>query len=103
MNPDYVAKLEKDIEATSARLKLLCATTDSADKTMTRTSWNTFRYNVETELANIINDQQAKSWEELEAEEEARRKERRARTKAKKAAAKTMVNSAAVDNNNTTK
>ena len=82
MNPKYVEELEKKIEETSAKLTALKCETNSAKTYKTRNNESTFRFNLERTLAQIINKQEAKTWEELEAEEEARKAERKAKAKA---------------------
>lgn len=88
MNPGYIKALEKNIEEAKATLKALTGTTGSADKGKGKVSYNTFKYKTETNLAQIISEQKAKTWEELEAEEKERKAKKKEAKKAAKAAAK---------------
>lgn len=88
VNPDYITMLKKDIEKLTDEKADLLSNPDNRIKKPVPTSDNAFRLDLEHRLARVINEQQAKSWEELEAEKEAKRQERRAKTKAKKAEAK---------------
>ena len=86
VNPEAIAKLEEELSVLEAEKSALLEQADNRIKAPTRTSENAFRLDVEHYLARTIAGQQAKSWEELEAEAEERRKARREATKAKKAA-----------------
>lgn len=86
MNEDYIKNLEEKIEETTAKLSALKCETDSVKIYKTRNNESTFRFNLERTLAQIINEQEAKTWEELEAEEEARKAERKAKAKSYKQA-----------------
>lgn len=88
VNPDYITMLKEDIEKLTDEKNDLLKNPDNRIKKPTRTTASAFRLDVEHRLARVIAEQQAKSWEELEAEAEAKRKERRAKTKAKKTEAK---------------
>lgn len=85
---DYVANLEAKIAEKEEELRLADKQTDSASKYNTRANFARFRINFECELAKIVKGQEAKSWEELEAEEQARKEERKARARARKQANK---------------
>lgn len=88
MSEEYINGIHARIATLEDQLSSLKKTTNSANKGKTRVSESTFRSNLETELALFITKQNAKTWEELEAEKEERRKARREATKAKKAAKK---------------
>ena len=88
VNPKAIEKLKAELEELATEKAALIASPDNRIKKPTRSSAEMFRLEVEHRLARVIADQKAKTWEELEAEAEAKRAERRAKTKAKKAAAK---------------
>lgn len=88
VNPEAIANLEAEIETLNSEKAELLNTADNRIKKPTRTTFEAFRLEVEHRLARAIAEQQAKSWEELEAEAEAKRAARRAKTAEKKAAAK---------------
>lgn len=86
INPKAIERMEQEIEELNEEKSALIASPDNRIKVATRSTANSFRLEVEHRLARAIASQQAKSWEELEAEAEAKRKERRAKTAAKKQA-----------------
>jgi hypothetical protein len=88
MSEEYVQSLETQLAEKKARLEVLDAQPESAQKQKTRASKNTYRYNIERELGAIINEQSMKSWEELEAERAAAKAIAKANRKAKKSAKK---------------
>lgn len=88
MSEEYISALEKNIEEHTARLATLDAMPGSAKVSKTRANEATFRFALERTLAQIINCQAMKTWEELEEEEKARKEEKKARKYAKRAAAK---------------
>lgn len=85
LEPKYIKSLEDQIAQLEEEKRALLSEADNRIKKPTRTTSNAFRLDVEHRLARVIAEQQAKTWEELEAEAEAKRKERRAKTAAKKA------------------
>lgn len=88
MNPDYVAKITNDYEVAKVRLAELKKLAGSCTTEHERVSANAFYLALENELATIVNAQDAKSWEELEAAAAARKADRDARRKANKNAKK---------------
>lgn len=87
MGEDYVANLYKKLEELTEELRLAKKEVGSANPYPSIVSFNTFRGKLEDTLVSLIEKQQAKSWEELEAEAQAKKAERRAKTKAKRQAA----------------
>jgi len=85
VNPETIQNLRNEIEKLTEEKKALIDSPDNRIRVATRSTANAFRLEVEHRLARAISDQKAKTWEELEAEAEAKRKERRAKTAAKKA------------------
>ena len=88
VNPEYIASLEADIEKLEAQRDELIATADQKTKEPTMQNENAFRLEVENLYARSINEQKAKSYEQLLAEAEARRIERNKRAKERKQAKK---------------
>lgn len=88
VNPEAIKSMEKEIAELEEEKKALLDSPDNRIKKPTRTPANTFRLEVEHRLARAISEQQAKTWEQLEAEAEERRKARRAKTKDKQKAKK---------------
>ena len=89
VNPESVANVEAQIAELEEELKIAKKETGSCAPMGTRVAEGTFRKKFEKGLYALAIEKQAlKSWEELEAEEEARKAERRAKTKAKRDAAK---------------
>jgi len=86
---EWIADMEKRIAAKEEELKLAKKQTDSASKFKTRAKYGTFATKMECALAQIIKGQEAKTWEELEAEEQARKDAAKARRKAARQANKT--------------
>lgn len=85
VNADTIANLKNEIDTLTNERTDLIAKADSRHKIVTRTSTNAFRLDVEHLFARIISEQQAKTWEELEAEDIERKAARAARAKARKA------------------
>lgn len=88
MDEEYVADLTAKYEMANIKLAELKKQVGSCTTENTRVSFSTFRSKIERKLGDIIAEQKAKTWEELEAEKEERRKARRAKTAEKKKAAK---------------
>ena len=84
VNPEYLEELQDKIDALSEKSKELCKLPDNKVKIIKSATITSFRLKLEHELARIITEQKAKTWEELEAEEEAKRQARRNRTAAKR-------------------
>ena len=81
-----IEAMEKDIADLEKQKADLIAKPDNKTKEPTRQLEGTFRLNVEQYLARVINEQNAKSWEELEAEDKARKEARKAAANARKKA-----------------
>lgn len=88
MSAEYVEKLTSDYEAAKIKLAELKKLEDSCTTVCARVTFNSFRAKLELAMGGIVAEQDAKTWEELEAEKEERRKARRAKTAEKKKAAK---------------
>lgn len=88
MDEEYVADLTAKYEMANIKLAELKKQVGSCTTENTRVSFSTFRSKIERKLGDIISEQKAKTWEELEAEKEERRKARRAKTAEKKKAEK---------------
>ena len=88
MSEEYVADLTAKYEAAKIKLEELKKLEDSCTTVYARVTFNGFRSKIEQAMGAIVAEQNAKTWEELEAEKEERRKARRARTAEKKKAAK---------------
>ena len=88
MEADYVNRITNEYEEAKIRLAELKKRENSCTTEHTRVSANAFYLALENELATIVNEQNAKSWEALEAEESAREAERKAKRKANKQAKK---------------
>lgn len=86
MNPDYVAGLEEKFEVLTEELRIAKKQTESANPYPSIVSFNTFRGKLEDELVAIIEKQEAKSWEEIEAEKAAKKEASKAKRKANKQA-----------------
>lgn len=80
-----LADMKKSIDALQEEKSQLLATADMRYKQPTKTTFNSFRLDVEHFFARVISGQLAKTLEELDAEEEARRVARNQRAKARKA------------------
>lgn len=91
MSEEYVEKLNADYTAAKIKLEELKKLEDSCTTVYTRVTFNSFRAKVEQAMGSIVSEQEAKTWEELEAEKEERRKARRAKTAEKKKAAKAVA------------
>ena len=88
MSEEYVADLTAKYEAAKIKLDELKKLENSCTTVYTRVTFNGFRSKIEQAMGAIVAEQNAKTWEELEAEKEERRKARRAKTAEKKKAAK---------------
>lgn len=88
MNPEYVEKITTDLEVAKVRLAELCKLPDSCKTSTERVKINAFRSALETKLALIVNEQDAMSWEELDARDAKIKAERDAKRKANKNAKK---------------
>lgn len=88
VNPETIKKLEEEIAELDAEKAALLAEPDNRIKVPTRTSENAFRLEVEHLIARAIDNQNAKTWDELEAEDAARKEARRKQAKANKQAKK---------------
>lgn len=86
VNPETLTKLEEELKELEEEKNTLLENPDNRIKVPTRNTESTFRLEVEHRLARVIADQQAKSWEDLQAEAEAKKKARKAAKKAKKSA-----------------
>jgi hypothetical protein len=95
MSAEYVEKLTSDYESAKIKLAELKKLEDSCTTVCTRVTFNSFRAKLELAMGGIVAEQDAKTWEELEAEKEERRKARRAKTAEKKKAAKEAEKKAA--------
>lgn len=82
---DYINDIEGKLEVAEEELAELKKHADSANVVITRVSLNSFRVAFERELGLIITKQEARTWEDIEAESEKRKAERRAKAKAKRA------------------
>lgn len=91
MNEEYVEQLNADYLAAKIKLDELKKLEGSCTTEETRVTFNAFRFKVEQAMGLVVAEQEAKSWEELEAEKEERRKARRAKTAEKKKAAKAVA------------
>ena len=88
MDAEYIQRINLDYETAKIRLAELKKLEGSCETVHVRVSNNAFYLNLDTELATIINAQDAKSWEELEAEAAARKAANAAKRKANKLAKK---------------
>lgn len=88
MSEEYVDQLNADYVAAKIKLDELKKLENSCTTVYTRVTFNGFRSKIEQAMGAIVAEQNAKTWEELEAEKEERRKARRAKTAEKKKAAK---------------
>ena len=91
MSEEYVADLTAKYEAAKIKLEELKKLEDSCTTVYARVTFNGFRSKIEQAMGAIVAEQNAKTWEELEAEKEERRKARRAKTAEKKKAAKAVA------------
>jgi hypothetical protein len=89
---EYLASLEARIAELEEQRDALLAQPDQRIKQPTMTAKETFRGDLERRIARAIAEQQAKSLEELDAEEAARKEARKASAKARKAAKKAAAN-----------
>ena len=86
VNPEAVEQTEQRVAELEEALKLAKKDTNSGKAYDTRASFNSFSTNFERKLAKIAHEQAMKSWDELEAEAQARKDERKARRQAKRQA-----------------
>lgn len=86
VNPDTIQHLKDEIAELEAEKKTLLEAPDNRIKQPTRTPFATFRLEAEHRIARVIDGQQAKSVEELEAEDKARKDKKKADKKSKKSA-----------------
>lgn len=91
MNEEYIEQLNADYLAAKIKLDELKKLEGSCTTEETRVTFNAFRFKIEQAMGIIVAEQEAKTWEELEAEKEERRKARRAKTAEKKKAAKAVA------------
>lgn len=84
MSEEYVADLTAKYEAAKIKLAELKKLEDSCTTVYTRVTFNAFRSKIEQAMGAVVAEQNAKTWEELEAEKEERRKARRAKTAEKR-------------------
>jgi hypothetical protein len=92
VNPEAITELEANIDARAESIADLLATPDMRIKAPTKTADNAFRLEVEHLVARAVAGQNAKSWDELEAEEAERKARRNAAAKARRAAKKAAAN-----------
>ena len=85
IDPNYIAKLLEEKAEYEEALKLAKKSANSGRPIDGKRTFAPFCVDFERKIAKLCSEQSMKTWEELEAEDEARRKERRAKTKAKKA------------------
>lgn len=88
VSQDWIDAKEKELNAKMEELRLADKRTDSASKYSARAKYGVFATKLECALAKIVKGQEAKTWEELEAEEQARKDAARARRQAKRQANK---------------
>jgi len=74
VNPEAIQNLEEEITALEEEKTALLAEPDNRIKAPTRTTANSFRLEVEHRIARAIAEQQAQSWEALEARDKERKK-----------------------------
>ena len=84
MNPEYVEKVNHDLEVAKIRLAELCKLENSAETKTIRVKAGAFYIALETELALIVNKQDAMSWEDLDARDAKIKEERDAKRRANK-------------------
>ena len=83
VNPDTVTAVEEEIEALEEEFKEAKKETGACAPTPIRVKYTTFRKNFEKAFYSlVVEEQELKSWEELEAEDKARKDERKAKAKA---------------------
>lgn len=88
VNPDTIANLKKEAEDYQAEINRLMDTADESKPTPVPAGDSSFRKQFEIHMGRTISQQKAKSWEQYQAEKEAKREERRNKNKAKRAAQK---------------
>lgn len=76
VNPEAIQNLEDEIETLEQEKKALLEAPDNRIKKPTRTTANSFRLEVEHRIARAIENQQAMSWEALEARDKERKKKK---------------------------
>jgi hypothetical protein len=74
VNPEAIQHLEAEIAQLEEEKTALLSAPDNRIKAPTRTSSNAFRLEVEHRIARAIADQQAMSWDALEARDKERKK-----------------------------
>ena len=85
INPDHITELRDRIETLTAEKATLIDTPDMSHKKPTMTKPTAFRGEIERRFARLIDEQMAKTLEQLDAEETARKEARKAKAKARKA------------------
>lgn len=85
---EWIAAKEKELNTKMEELRIADKQANSASKYNSRVKFGTFATKMECALAKIVKGQEAKTWEELEAEEQARKDAAKARRQAKKQANK---------------
>lgn len=88
VSEDWIAAKEQELTAKQEELRLADKQSESASKYNTRAKYGTFASKMECALGKIVKGQEAKTWEELEAEEQARKDAAKARRKAARQANK---------------
>lgn len=88
MNQEYIDDLNKKYDAKEEELALEKKKPGSAKKGDTMTTYSFFAYNAETRLAKAIEKQDAKSYDDIIAEREAKKAANRAKAKARRDANK---------------
>ena len=86
VQPETITKLEEEQKELEQEKQALLDSPDNRIKKPTRSTATTFRLEVEHRLARAIDDQKAKTWEQLDAEEKARKDAKKAAKKAQKQA-----------------
>lgn len=88
VNPDSIKSLKEEIDKLEEEKKALLSAPDNRIKQPTRTTANSFRLEVEHRIARAIAEQQAMSWEALEARDKERKKKKNNKKSEKKAESK---------------
>lgn len=88
VRPETILAMRKEIAKLTEEKQALLDSPDNRIKVPTRTTASAFRLEVEHRLARAINEQKAKSWEELDAEDAKRKQQRKDAAKARKQAKK---------------
>lgn len=96
VNPEAVEHAQAEYDRIKAEFDAECKKPGSCEKSKDKCKDATFRKNFEREFYEaVIAKQEAKTWEQLKAEDDARKAERRAKTKAKREALKAAKAAAA--------